>query len=154
MRWQWGELTVTDDRRTLDVDLIHELLRTSYWAEGVPREVVSRSLEHSLCLGMYRGSEQIGFGRAVTDRATFAYLSDVFIVSAWRGRDLGSWLVQCFLEHPDLQGLRRWMLATRDAHGLYARHGFAGLERPDWFMEIVDPSVTTPPLQHGREEPT
>lgn len=141
MHWHDGDFTITDRREHLDVDLIHEVLHASYWAQGISRAVVARSLDHSLCLGLYRCHEQIGFGRAVTDRATFAYLSDFFIVSAWRGRGLGAWLLSCFLEHPELDGLRRWMLATKDAHGLYARHGFAPLASPDWFMEIHDPSV-------------
>lgn len=141
MKWHRGEFTITDSRADLDVDLIHGFLRTSYWATNIPREVVSRSLEHSLCLGLYRDGEQVGFGRAITDCATFAYLSDVFVIAELRGRGLGRWLVNCVFEHPDLQGLRRWMLATKDAHGLYAQSGFGPLQSPEWFMEVHDPAA-------------
>jgi GNAT superfamily N-acetyltransferase len=123
-----GYVISTDPAR-LDRDAIWHFLRTSYWSPGVPREVVDRSIEGSLVFGLYApGGEQAGFARAVTDAATFAWLADVFVLDGHRGRGLGVWLVEAVLAHPDLQGLRRILLATADAHGLYRRFGF---ERPD-----------------------
>lgn len=124
----------------LDLEVVHGFLRRSYWAAGVPENVVRRSIENSLCFGVYRGEEQAGFARVVTDRATFAYLADVFVLEEHRGRGIGKWLVEVILSHPDLQGLRRWMLATRDAHDLYRRYAFAELARPGIFMEKKDAS--------------
>ncbi len=135
--------TISTDPDRLDLDAIHGYLSRSYWAEGVPREVVARSIRHALCFGLYREAEQIGFARVVTDRATFAYLADVFVLEAYRGRGLSKWLMECIIIHPDLQGLRRWMLATQDAHGLYAQYGFAPLAHPDRFME------RRPPISYG-----
>jgi GNAT superfamily N-acetyltransferase len=141
MEWKQGEFTVTDRREDLDIETIHNFLRESYWAKGIPRSIVEKSINHSLCFGLYHNSEQIGFGRAVSDQATFAYLADVFVLPAYRGRGLGKWLVACVLAHPELQGLRRWLLATRDAHGLYEENGFVALRKPEWFMEINDPHI-------------
>ena len=141
MEWRKGEFTVTDRREALDVDTVHRFLRESYWAKGVPRPIIEKAIDHSLCLGLYHESKQIGFARAVSDRATFAYLADVFVISAHRGRGLGEWLVSCVLAHPELQGLRRWLLATRDAHALYEKNGFVALRKPEWFMEINDPDL-------------
>ena len=141
MEWKQGEFTITDQREDLDIDTIHNFLRESYWAKGVPRSVVTKSIDHSLCFGVYREAKQVGFARVVSDRATFAYLADVFVVPAHRGRGLGKWLVSCVLAHPDLQGLRRWLLATLDAHGLYEQSGFVPLCEPERFMEIVNASV-------------
>lgn len=145
MRWERGEFTITDDREDLDIEAIHRFLRDTYWAKGVPRSVVEKAISNSLCFGLYHDSRQIGFGRIITDRATFAYLSDVFVLPAHRGEGLGKWLVACMLSHSELQGLRRWMLATLDAHGLYARNGFAALRAPERFMEIHTPDI----YQHG-----
>ncbi len=141
MKWKQGEFTVTDKREDLDIETIHSFLRESYWAKGIPRSVVEKAVNNSLCFGLYHSSEQVGFGRAVTDQATFAYLADVFVVPAYRGRGLGKWLVSCVLAHPELQGLRRWILATLDAHGLYEQNGFVALRKPEWFMEINDPNI-------------
>jgi GNAT superfamily N-acetyltransferase len=135
-----GEYLVSTDRSLLDLQVIHGYLSTSYWAAGVPEEVVGQSIENSLNFGVYRGEEQVGFARVVTDRATFAYLADVFVLEAHRGQGLGKWLVEVVLSHPDLQGLRRWMLATRDAHDLYRRYAFTELARPAIFMERRDAS--------------
>jgi GNAT superfamily N-acetyltransferase len=121
---------VSTDTRYLDVPLIHRFLTGSYWAEGVPLEVVQRSIASSIGFGLYQGdplvgtAKQVGFARIVTDRATFAWLCDVFVLDEHRGNDLGKWLVETVLEHPDLVGLRTILLATRDAHGLYERFGF------------------------------
>ena len=134
-----GYLVSTDPAR-LDLRMVHGFLRGSYWASGVTREVVERSVENSLVFGLYRDGQQVGFARVTTDHATFAYLSDVFILEEHRGSGLGNWLMEIILSHPDLRGLRRWMLATADAHGLYRRHGFSQLASPEIFMERKDAS--------------
>jgi GNAT superfamily N-acetyltransferase len=140
--WIRGHYRVSTDAERLQLDVIHGYLsKHSYWAAGIPRDVVVRSLRGSLCFGLYDDEEQIGFSRVVTDRATFAYLADVFVLPAHRGHGLGDWMMQCVLSHPELQGLRRFHLGTRDAHGLYARHGFAPLQDPAMFMEIYRPDV-------------
>jgi GNAT superfamily N-acetyltransferase len=131
-----GDFFVSTDPGLLDVKLIHDFVSNrSYWARGRPREVVRRSLANSLCFGLYEGERQIGLARVVTDRATFAWLCDVFVLEAYRGRGLSKWLLECVLGHPELQGLRRFLLGTRDAHGLYARYGFTPLADPTRFME-------------------
>ncbi len=132
---------VTTDRTNLDLRVIHGFLRGSYWAAGIPFEVVERSIRNSLAFGLFYDEEQVGFARVVTDRATFAYLADVFVLEGHRGRGLSRWLMEVVLSHPELQGLRRWMLATADAHGLYERYGFAALKTPEIFMERHDPDV-------------
>jgi GNAT superfamily N-acetyltransferase len=116
-------------------------LRQSYWAEGIPIEIVKRSIENSLCFGVYKTSQQIGFARLVTDYATFAYLADVFILESFRGQGLSKWLMETIVSHPDLQGLRRWMLATRDAHELYRKYGFTAIASPERWMERHFPEV-------------
>ena len=133
--------TISDDPERLDLDMIHRYLSTeSYWAQGLPREVLARSVAGSLPFGIYLekdggAGEQVGFARVVTDRATFAWLADVFVLPAHRGRGLSKRLLETILAHPDLRGLRRFMLATWDAHGLYRRFGFAEPDRPDRLME-------------------
>ncbi len=142
MKWQQGDFTVTDNREDLDIEVIHGFLcRESYWAEHIPRATIEKAMAHSLCFGLYHAGKQIGFARAVSDHATFAYLADVFVLSDYRGRGLGKWLVSCILIHPELQGLRRWMLATLDAHGLYEQNGFVPLRHPEWFLEIHYPDI-------------
>ncbi|MHC1700620.1 MAG: GNAT family N-acetyltransferase [Humidesulfovibrio sp.] len=137
MLWSRDGYTVTDDRAALDTEVVFGFLSESYWAKGIPRETCLRSLENSLCFGLLHGGQQAGFCRVVTDRATFAYLADVFVLPEHRGRGLGKWLVACVLAHPELQGLRRFLLATLNAHGLYSQVGFAPMSRPELFMEIV-----------------
>jgi GNAT superfamily N-acetyltransferase len=123
--WRAEGYEVSTDPGRLDVGLVHAVLRESYWAPGIPRDTVERSIAHSLPFGLYApDGTQAGFARAVTDRATFAWIADVFVVEAHRGRGLGVWLMRCVLDHPDLHGLRRLGLATADAHGLYRRFGF------------------------------
>jgi GNAT superfamily N-acetyltransferase len=139
--WRHEEFTVTDERDRLDLAVIHGYLLRSYWAADVPFEIVRRSVENSLCFGVFTGERQIGFARVITDRATFAYLADVFVLEDWRGRGVSKFLVRCIREHPELQNLRRWMLATADAHGLYRRFGFSELREPQRLMEIVDREV-------------
>jgi GNAT superfamily N-acetyltransferase len=138
MIWTRGTYTISDEPERLQPEVIVEYLARAYWSNQRPRAVVEKSLKHSLCFGVYEEQTQIGFARVVTDRATFAYLADVFILESHQGHGLGKWLVKTILEHPDLQGLRRWMLATRDAHGLYAQFGFAALENPDRYMTKFD----------------
>ncbi len=132
-----GAYGVSTDPSRLDLDVIHGYLARSYWAEDVPRAVVARSLEHSLNFGLYEWERQIGFARVISDRATFAYLADVFVLESRRGRGLGVLLMEAVLTHPDLQGLRRFGLVTRDAHRLYEKFGFRPLAQPERHMEIV-----------------
>jgi GNAT superfamily N-acetyltransferase len=139
--WSKGDFEVSTDPERVDVDVVHDFLTNSYWAQGIPVETVRRSIENSICFGIYHGRQQVGFARIISDRATFAYLADVFILPEYRGRGLSRWLMECIMEHPDLQGLRRWMLATRDAHGLYARYGFTAVKKPDRWMEIHHPDI-------------
>ena len=120
---------------------MHGFLAASYWAAGIPREVVRRSIEHSLCFGLYHQDRQVGFARVVTDRATFGYLGDVFVLEAYRGRGLGRWLMEVVHAHPELQGFRRWCLLTLDAHGLYRRAGFTPLADAARWMERRAPDV-------------
>ncbi len=123
--WRRGDYLISTDPGRLDLALVHRYLsEEAYWSPGVPREVVERSIEHSLNFGVYRGDEQAGFARVVTDYATFAWLADVFVVEHHGRRGLGKWLLETVISHPDLESLRRWILATADAHGLYARFGF------------------------------
>jgi GNAT superfamily N-acetyltransferase len=124
------------DKARLNVPLIHEYLsQVAYWAQGRSLPVVARSIEHSLCFGVYRGEEQVGFARVVTDYATFAWLCDVFVLEPYRGQGLGKWLVQCVVSHPALQGLQRFLLATRDAHELYRQYGdFDAVTAPERLM--------------------
>jgi GNAT superfamily N-acetyltransferase len=133
--------TISTDKTRLDIPGIHAFLLESYWASGIPLEIVARSIENALCFGVYHDGRQIGFARVISDFATFAYLGDVFILAPHRGKGLAKWLLACIRSHPDLQGLRRWLLATRDAHGLYAQFGFTPLDRPEIFMELVDLDV-------------
>lgn len=138
MEWQQGEFTISTDKSKLSVPYIHEFLsQQSYWAAGIPLETVKQSIEGSLCFGLYHEQQQIGFARVVTDQATFGYLADVFVDTAYRGRGLSKWLMQVILAYPGLQGLRRMMLATRDAHALYRQFGFTGIEHPERLMQIV-----------------
>ena len=134
-------IIASDDKARIDLDTVHDFLWTSYWAEGIPRETVARSIRNSLVMGLYDGDCMIGFSRVVTDYATFAYIGDVFVLEAWRGRGLAVWLTQCLVGHPELQGMRRWLLATRDAHGVYARVGFTSLATPQSMMTIHNPDI-------------
>ncbi len=138
---QRGEYQISTDAELLDVTAIHAFLAQSYWSPGIPRSVVERAISNSLCFGLCRGAEQVGFARVVTDKATFAYLADVFILEAHRGKGLSKWLMQIVEEHKDLQGLRRFMLATKDAHDLYKQFEFRELANPSSMMEILKPDV-------------
>ena len=156
MHQRRGEFLVSTDRSRLDLGVIHGFLTNCYWAKGIPRETVARSLEHSLCFGIYDesgsnvaglanatrpGARQVGFGRVVSDFATFAYLADVFVLETHRERGLCKFLMECITQHPALQGLRRWILLTRDAHGLYKNFGFTPLKSADRYMELHRPDI-------------
>jgi N-acetylglutamate synthase-like GNAT family acetyltransferase len=132
---------ISTEKEKMDIDLIHSFLTRSYWAEGISKEIVRRSIEGALCFGVFENERQIGFARMITDRATFAYLADVFIIDEYRGLGLSKWLMEVIMSHPDLQGLRRLMLATRDAHELYKKFGFTSLNNVDRWMHIHYPDV-------------
>jgi GNAT superfamily N-acetyltransferase len=154
-----GEFLISTDPSRLDLDLIHNFLTNSYWAKGIPRDVIARSIEHSLCFGIYdesntdfpglaksarpgaRSLAQVGFARVISDFSTIAYLGDVFVLESHRGRGLGKWMMECIMQHPALQNLRRWILLTRDAHKLYAKVGFTPLKAPERYMELHRPDV-------------
>lgn len=141
-----GAAVASDRRDWLDVNVIHGFLCRSYWAGGIPIEIVQRSMEHSICFGVYLEREQesrvqVGFARVITDRATFAYLADVFVLEEHRGGGLSALLMRAVMTHPDVQNLRRFMLITRDAHGLYAKFGFNVSASPDRIMERTDPEI-------------
>jgi GNAT superfamily N-acetyltransferase len=139
-----GEYCISTDKSRMDIDFIHDFLDSSYWAAGITKEVIMRSVNGSLCFGVFYQSDpgrQVGFARMITDGATFAYLADVFIDEKFRGKGLSKWLVEVILAHPDLQGLRRILLATRDAHGLYTQYGFTPLTNADRWMQIHNPDI-------------
>jgi GNAT superfamily N-acetyltransferase len=130
-----GAYAVSTDPALLDLDVVHEFLCQAYWSPGVPRNLVAKSMRNALCFGLYHGENQIGYAAAVTDRVHFAYLKDVFVLPAHQGQGLGSWLLECILEHPELQALSRILLATSTAHEFYRRYGFTELQDPPRWME-------------------
>jgi N-acetylglutamate synthase-like GNAT family acetyltransferase len=137
-----GEFLISSNPARLDLDVIHGFLTNCYWAKGISRELVARSIENSLCFGIYDGAgAQVGFARVITDFATFAYIADVFVLESHRGSGLGKGLMECIQQHPSLQGLRRWNLSTKDAHELYAQYGFTQLRWPERYMEIFRPGM-------------
>jgi GNAT superfamily N-acetyltransferase len=139
--WVNGTFTITCDPAKMDRAVIAGFLASSYWAKGIPAATVERSLAHSLCFALLNGDRQVGFARVISDYATIAYLGDVFVLPEYRGKGLSKWLMQCVTSHSDLQGLRRWILATGDAHGLYEKFGFTPLEKPEAFMERHNSNV-------------
>ncbi len=136
-----GNHRITNDPDDTDIEVVHAYLTRSYWSPEVPIAVVRRAIANSLCFNLFLEDQQIGFARLITDRATFAYLADVFVLEEHQGRGLGRMLMDAVVTHPDVQGLRRWMLATADAHGLYTKYGFTPLENPPHFMERHDPDA-------------
>ncbi len=132
---------IDTDRARLDMRVVHGFLATSRWAQGIPMAVLQRAIRRSIPFGLYKDGQQIGFARVVTDSATFAYVADVFVLEPERGHGLGRWLVDSILIHPSLRGLRRWLLGTRDAHGLYRKVGFTEPPAPFSFLERLDPAV-------------
>ena len=142
MQWTRDDYVVSDDPARLDLTVVHAFISgESYWAAGIPQATLERAIENSLCFGIYREARQVGFARVVTDRSTFAYLCDVFVDPTHRGMDLGKWLVECVVAHPDLQGLRRFCLMTRDAHDLYKRYGFKPMADTTRYLEIHRPDA-------------
>jgi len=137
LEWTKDDFLISDDPSLLDVDMIHTFLTQSYWAKRVPKDVVEKAIQGSLNFGVYQGNRQVGYARAITDKATFAYLADIFVLSECQRHGLGKWLMECIIGHPDLQGLRRMMLATKDAQTYYQRYGFRPLSNPDRLMEIL-----------------
>lgn len=133
---------ISNELNEMDIDVIHAFISKSYWAKDIPKSVLQKALAHSLCFGVFTNDkQQIGFGRLITDRATYAYLADVFIIDEYRGLGLGKALMTNIVSHPDLQGLRRMVLSTRDAHGLYAKFGFKPVPNPEVFMQVWQPDV-------------
>jgi GNAT superfamily N-acetyltransferase len=142
MQIHHDDYSFSTDRSKLDLPLIHAFLSTqAYWCLNIPFATVKRSVENSLCFGVYQGDRQVGFARIITDYATIAYLGDVFILPEHRGKGLSKRLIGEIMAHPDLQGLRRWMLLTRDAHGLYLQNGWKPIANPDRYMEIANPDI-------------
>ena len=141
MKWTRGDFTITTDPAMIDHAAVTAFLTASYWSEGIPASTVTRSIEGSLCFALRSETRQIGFARVISDRATVAFLSDVFILPEFRGRGLGRWLLECLMSHPDLQGLKAWVLVTRDAHELYKKVGFKALARPERYMELRNADV-------------
>jgi N-acetylglutamate synthase-like GNAT family acetyltransferase len=139
--WRMTDYVISTDRSKIDVDVVHDFLSQSYWAENIPKGIVHKSIQNSLCFGVYRQDSLIGFARVISDFATFAYLADVFILPAERGKGLSKWLMQVIIDHPELQGLRRFTLATRDAHRLYSQYGFSSFDKPERWMQKHDPGV-------------
>jgi GNAT superfamily N-acetyltransferase len=144
-----GEITINTDPARLDVEVIHAFLSRSYWAEGIPKEMVERSLRGSICFGVYKAGRQVGFARVISDCATFAYLADVFILKSHRGKGLSKLLMKAILVHPELQGLRLWCLVTRNAHGLYRQFGFKALRHPENYMEIRRADIYSTRMRGG-----
>jgi GNAT superfamily N-acetyltransferase len=139
--FQKNGYTISTDKTKLQFDVIHGFLSTSYWSPNIPMEIVKRAAENCLVFGIYKNDKQVGYARIISDYATFAYLADVFILESERGKGLSKWLMESIMQVPDLQGLRRWMLATRDAHGLYAQFGFTPLDNLDMMMQIARPHI-------------
>jgi N-acetylglutamate synthase-like GNAT family acetyltransferase len=135
-----NNFTITDKKSKIDIDYVHAFLTNSYWSPGVKRQVVKKAKQGSLCFGIYDKDKQMGYARMITDKATFAYLADVFIDEKFRGKGLGKWLIKVILAHPDLQGLRRIMLATKDAHKLYEQCDFTSLNNPERYM-VYNPGI-------------
>ncbi len=148
--WARGEHVLSDDRAQLDLDAIHAMLARSYWSPGIARETVRRGIEGSLPVGLYRAERQVGFARAITDGARFAYLCDVFLLEEERGRGLGRWMVETLMGHPAVRDVSTWLLATRDAHGVYAPLGFTPLPEPERYM-VRRARTAPPPEEMGGE---
>jgi len=141
MEWTNENFSITTDESKIDISYVHRILSNSYWSENIPFEIVQRSIKGSLCFAVFFQQKQIGFARVISDEATFAYLADVFIDPDFQGRGLSKWLMKTIMEYPSLQGLRRILLATRDAHGLYRQFGFTPLTSPDRWMQVHKPDV-------------
>lgn len=145
MEWFKDDFSITTDKEKIDVDYTQQFLAQTYWAEGIPKAVVEKSIQGSICFAVFHGAQQIGFARVISDEATFAYLADVFIDPAYRGRGLSQWLMEVIMSYPTLQGLRRFLLATRDAHGLYAKFGFEPIPSLTPWMQVHKPTIYKEP---------
>ena len=132
---------ISTDKSKLDINIIFDYLTNSYWAEGIPLETVKTSIANSVCFGIYENNKQIGFARVITDKATIGYIGDVFILESHQGKGLSKWLMECIMNHPELQIFRRWVLLTRDAHELYRKYGFKQLSKPEHYMELTNHDV-------------
>jgi GNAT superfamily N-acetyltransferase len=149
-----GTLRLSTDREEMDVDAIHAFLsEVAYWSRGIPRATVERAVRNSVCVGVFDGDAQVAFARVITDRATFAYLCDVYVLESHRKQGISKWMMQAIDAHPELQGLRRWMLITGDAHGLYAQFGWKPGARPERMMERTDPDIYTRTAASAFPEP-
>ena len=144
---QRGPYTISTDRTRIDVAAVHDFLSKTYWSPGIPEAVVRRAIAGAICFGIYHGRDQVGFARVITDRATYAYLSDVYVLESHRGQGLAKWMMEAVMAHPSLQGLRRFALSTRDAHSLYSQFGFQIVGNPERQMEIMrrDIYLQSPP---------
>ena len=136
-----NQYDISTDPTRLNLSAMHAYLSSSYWSPGIPEATLAKAVAHSICVGAYSGAEQVGFARMVTDRATFAYLADVYVLEPHRGKGLAQRLIRALLAEPDMQGLRRLMLVTRDGHGLYQKFGFRALAAPERFMELHNPRI-------------
>ena len=145
MEWRKDDYRISTDKKEINLAYVHGFLSQSYWAQNIPVDVVQRSIEGSLCFSVFYKEEQIGFARVISDEASFAYLADVFIDEGFRGRGLSKWLMEVIMNYPGLQGLRRFLLATRDAHGLYKQFGFTQLSYADRWMQIHQPDIYKKP---------
>ena len=132
---------ISTDKSKLQIDVIHNFLKNAYWSKNKPRDLIEKSIAGSLCYGIYHKNRQVGFGRVITDYATFGYLADIFIIEEYRGKGLSKWLMECILSNPELQSLRGWLLRTSDAHGLYEKFGFKVVAEPEKLMELRLKSV-------------
>ena len=141
MEYKQNQFTISNDSSRLDVDVICDFLSRAYWADKRLRSDIERSIENSINFGIYDGDRQIGFARVLSDKAVFAYIMDVFVHEDYRGKGLGKWLMECIMAHPELQRIRRWMLATNDAHELYRQFGFTEIDNPGLWMHKFDPSI-------------
>jgi len=141
MEYKHNQFTISNDPSRLDMDAICDFLSRAYWADKRLRSDIERSVENSINFGIYEGDRQIGFARVLSDKAVFAYIMDVFIHEDYRGKGLGKWLMECIMAHPELQRIRRWMLATNDAHELYRQFGFTEIDNPGLWMHKFDPSI-------------
>jgi GNAT superfamily N-acetyltransferase len=139
--WRRDDFLISTDQKLLDIAMIHKFLSDSYWAKGIPRDIVEQSIQNSLAFGLFKDAVQIGFARVITDYATYAYLADVFVLDNYRGQGLGVWLMEKIMAHPQLQGLRRWSLLTKDAHWLYEKVGFKSISAPERYMEKTVPNI-------------
>jgi N-acetylglutamate synthase-like GNAT family acetyltransferase len=136
-----GNLLLSNDKKRLDIEIIHNFLSNSYWSEGIPIETVEKGIANSMAFGLYKKDKQIGFCRIISDYTSFAYLADVFVLNEERGNGYAQWMIYGMKKNPELAGLRRWLLATKDAHALYKKTGWQLLENPDYFMEIVNKNI-------------